>query len=189
MRVRLSFLLAALFLVANVLPAAAAPGVTSESILQQLAKVRAATTQYHDVSVAEADGFVQLSPCEATAAGGMGYHYVNLARFGQAWAGAVPNTLRPVALLYAPSETGPRLVGVEYIQPVILADGTVWFGHEAPPAGTALAPAPTLFGRQFDGPMDGHNPMMPAHYDLHVWAWQANPSGMFAQWNPTFSCG
>jgi hypothetical protein len=29
---------------------------------------------------------------------------------------------------------------------------------------------------------------MPIHYDLHVWVWDHNPSGMFTQWNPTVSC-
>ena len=27
-----------------------------------------------------------------------------------------------------------------------------------------------------------------AFYELHVWAWKHNPSGMFADWNPTVSC-
>jgi hypothetical protein len=29
---------------------------------------------------------------------------------------------------------------------------------------------------------------MPIHYDLHVWLWKKNPSGMFARWNPTVTC-
>ena len=36
----------------------------------------------------------------------------------------------------------------------------------------------------FDGPMLGHEPGMPIHYDLHAWLWKQNPSGMFARWNP-----
>lgn len=27
-----------------------------------------------------------------------------------------------------------------------------------------------------------------AFYELHVWAWKDNPSGMFADWNPQVSC-
>ena len=49
--------------------------------------------------------------------------------------------------------------------------------------------APSLFGQSFQGPMAGHVPGMPWHYDLHVWAWSENPAGRFAQWNPTLSCG
>jgi hypothetical protein len=48
--------------------------------------------------------------------------------------------------------------------------------------------APVLFGRVFDGPMPGHAPGMPWHYDLHVWVWKHNPGGIFAQFNPTVSC-
>jgi hypothetical protein len=47
---------------------------------------------------------------------------------------------------------------------------------------------PTLFGQPFDGPMPGHNPTMPIHYDLHVWLWADNPAGLFAQFNPNLSC-
>jgi hypothetical protein len=29
---------------------------------------------------------------------------------------------------------------------------------------------------------------IPAFYELHVWAWKNNPSGMFTDWNPNVSC-
>ena len=29
---------------------------------------------------------------------------------------------------------------------------------------------------------------LPAHYELHVWAWQDNPNGVFVDWNPRVSC-
>jgi hypothetical protein len=29
---------------------------------------------------------------------------------------------------------------------------------------------------------------MPVHYDLHVWLWHENPSGMFERVNPDLSC-
>ncbi|HUG65708.1 MAG TPA: hypothetical protein VMK83_10860 [Gaiellaceae bacterium] len=50
------------------------------------------------------------------------------------------------------------------------------------------ADRPSLFGRAFDGPMPGHNPFMPVHYDLHVWVAEHNPSGVFALFNPALSC-
>jgi len=40
----------------------------------------------------------------------------------------------------------------------------------------------------FDGPMAGHNPQMPWHYDLHAWVIENNPAGLFSQWNPSISC-
>ncbi len=40
----------------------------------------------------------------------------------------------------------------------------------------------------FQGPMAGHVAGQPWHYELHVWLWDTNPNGMFAQWNPSISC-
>ena len=47
---------------------------------------------------------------------------------------------------------------------------------------------PSVLGHPFDGPMPGHTPTMPIHYDLHVWVAENNPAGVFAQWNPAISC-
>ena len=40
----------------------------------------------------------------------------------------------------------------------------------------------------FDGPMDGHGPGQPRHYDKHAWLWAHNPAGTWASWNPALSC-
>jgi hypothetical protein len=97
--------------------------------------------------------------------------------------------------LYLPRpEGGWKLVAVEYVQFVLLRDTTT--GTVAPwslptpwPATYVVVnPAPSVFGHTFQGPMPGHAPGMPWHYDLHVWAWAPNPSGTFAQWNPAISC-
>ena len=45
-----------------------------------------------------------------------------------------------------------------------------------------------MFEVPFDGPMLGHNPEMPIHYDLHVWLYRHNPAGQFAMWNPQIRC-
>ncbi len=29
---------------------------------------------------------------------------------------------------------------------------------------------------------------LPAFYELHVWAWEHNPKGSFADWNTAVSC-
>ena len=50
---------------------------------------------------------------------------------------------------------------------------------------------PSLFGKPFDGPMEGHEPLIPkqyVHYDLHAWLFKDNPLGMFVPTNPTVSC-
>jgi hypothetical protein len=59
------------------------------------------------------------------------------------------------------------------------------------PLSPAVTARPQLFGQPFDGPMAGHHPLMPEmlhHYDLHVWLWKKNPSGMFSPTNPTVKC-
>ena len=146
----------------------AAPGETDTDALQQLAQVRRATAKYHNVENAIADGYIAAPHCiEHPALGGMGYHYANP---GLLMDGAL-DPLRPELLLYAPSGNGGmKLVGVEYM----VSD--VGQAH------------PTLFGRQFDGPMPGHEPGKPVHYDLHAWVWQGNPAGIFSQFNPNVSC-
>ena len=50
---------------------------------------------------------------------------------------------------------------------------------------------PRLFNQDLQGPMEGHEPVMPAelaHYDLHVWLFKNNPDGMFAPTNPAVQC-
>ena len=59
------------------------------------------------------------------------------------------------------------------------------------PLSPELKERPRLFEKPFDGPMEGHDPLMPQalhHYDLHVWLWKDNPAGMFAPTNPDVSC-
>lgn len=160
---------------------------TAHGLSPELRAVKHATAQYHAVANAEHDGYVQASPCEQSPAGGMGYHYVNQAL---ALDPAI-DPLRPEVLLYAPDRNGKlRLVGVEYFA-VALANTpsgpAPWFGPTPPPAGF-FNPAPTLFGQTFDGPMAGHAPQMPWHYDLHAWVGERNPSGTFAPWNPRVHC-
>jgi hypothetical protein len=36
--------------------------------------------------------------------------------------------------------------------------------------------------------MEGHEPGMPVHYDLHAWIFKHNPAGVFAQYNPRVTC-
>jgi hypothetical protein len=141
----------------------------------ELAKVRAATAKYHDVNRAIADGFVEDPHCEP----GMGYHYLHFGRLGQP-----PSANEPSILLYSPTKDGGRrLVAVEYFTPVFV-NGEPWWGDEnSPPPPGSYNPAPELFGVPFEGPMAGHNPYMPWHYDLHVWLWLNNPDGIFAGYN------
>ena len=150
---------------------------------EELGETRDATQQYHEETAALADGFVADLVCVALpGVGGMGFHYVNPERASD----ASVDSLSPEVLLYEAEANGRRrLVGVEYFVPVF-SNGVPWFGPGDPPV--VDNPPPVLFGRTFLGPMPGHNPEMPWHYELHVWAWKHNPSGMFASWNPNVSC-
>ncbi len=153
----------------------AATGVTDPVVLTELAQVRQATDKYHDVNVALADGFIRTPACVASPDGGMGIHFINPARLMD----PAENILEPEILLYNETADGLKLIGVEY-----------FYGIGAPdtPVPNPAPPSPVLFGRTFDGPMEQHEPGQPPHYDLHVWIWQANPSGMFAIWNPNVKC-
>ena len=153
----------------------AATGTTDPQILRDLARVRQATAKYHDVNVALADGFIRTPDCVASPDGGMGIHFINPARLMD----PAENILEPEVLLYVESGNALKLLGVEY-----------FYGIGAPdtPIPNPAPPAPMLFGRPFDGPMEQHEPGQPPHYDLHVWVWQANPSGIFAPFNPNVSC-
>lgn len=152
---------------------------------EELSATREATQQYHKEITALDDGYLPTDACVASPAGGMGYHYIKPALVDLA-----VDAQEPELLLYEPAANGKRrLVAVEYFVPVINCSGSVcapWFGPD-PPTGS-INPAPTLFGQTFNGPMPGHEPGMPWHYDLHVWIWKNNPSGMFAQFNPAVSC-
>ena len=139
----------------------------------ELQDVRAAVARFHSVDQASRDGYVQASPCESSAAGTMGQHWANFSLM----ADGVIDPLRPEVLLYVPDENGNlKLVAVEYWKRD--ADGSLLTDNDRP----------FFFGQPFDGPMPGHNPAMPVHYDLHVWVAESNPNGVYAQWNPALGC-
>jgi hypothetical protein len=163
---------AALALVAVVV---ALPAVAGGAPPDQLQALRAATARYHSFQQALNAGYILEAgePCVSSPFGTMGYHVVNPALM----ADPSIDPLQPEILLYAPNENGKlKLVGVEY-----------WKADADQNLGTA-GDRPSVFGHPFDGPMPGHNPTMPVHYDLHVWLWADNPSGMFAPFNPALSC-
>jgi hypothetical protein len=161
----------------------------------ELAEVRRATIWFHDVSAAYAAGYTtEFEPCVEIPGGPvMGVH----ARHEALMSDQTVDPLRPELLLYEPTPTGGlRLVGVEYFQSVLVHDGDPstndlpepYFGHQPPPTDRIVGSTPQLFGQPFDGPMEGHIPQMPWHWDLHAWIWQANPDGIFAPFNPRIRC-
>ncbi|MFD9906420.1 hypothetical protein [Streptomyces sp. NPDC059063] len=137
-----------------------------------LSKTYAATAKYAYEPLAVQDGFARTDECAADPElGGMGYHYVNAKNIGSV------DPAKPAALLYAPAKDGKReLVAVE------------WIVNDADGDKTTDDDRPSLFGVPFDGPMDGHFPGQPVHYDLHAWIYEENPTGVFSPWNPAVRC-
>jgi hypothetical protein len=138
----------------------------------ELALARFATARYLKVDNAIDAGYVPAAPCTESPAGAMGIHYMNPSLVDDH-----VQITKPEVLLYLPDDEGHlRLIGLEYFQP----DGDGDLGTDED--------RPELFGQPFAGPMPGHDPSMPVHYDLHVWVWSHNPDGVFAEWNPRLSC-
>jgi hypothetical protein len=140
-----------------------------------LADVRAATAGYQSIEAAQRAGYEALLHCLSDPqAGGMGFHYVN----GQLVGDTNLDPRRPEALVYERQNNGKlKLVAVEYI---VFKD--IW-----DPDGLNQAP-PTLLGQTFElkNSLVPHG--IPPFYELHVWLWKHNPSGIFADFNPNVSC-
>jgi hypothetical protein len=177
-KILVSLVVAMLLVVILASMAYAATGVTDPVVLKELAQVRQATTKYHDVNVALADGFIPTPDCVQSSDGVMGIHYINPARLLD----PAINILEPEILLYVKSGNGLKLLGVEYFYGIGAPDTKL---DDLP---RPLPASPVIFGRPLDGPMELHEPGQPPHYDLHVWVWTANPSGIFAPFNPNVSC-
>ncbi len=149
---------------------APAPGAQRED----LQRARDATRKFRDVAVARAAGYATSGECaQDPKYGGMGIHYSN----PELVADGKLDVTKPEILVYQPLPDGElRLGAVEYFQ----ADADQDLATDPD--------RPSLFGLPFDGPMLGHEPGMPIHYDLHVWLYNHNPAGLFAAWNPRVRC-
>ena len=121
-----------------------------------LKAVRQATARYNSMVQAARAGYAGDDQCvEHPDLGGMGYHWVNFGFVDDQF-----DPLRPEALLYAQVSGGNvRLVGVEYVVVDVEQDAPV-FGDQAFDVGGAPLPF--------------------AHWTLHVWLYEDNPSGIFA---------
>ena len=122
---------------------------------------KAATEQFQTVESAVAAGYLPTEECVASPDGTMGMHYVNPGLI----ADGVLDVEKPEILLYVPGDSGPKLVGIEFLSPI---------GPPGAPIPSPAPPAPSLFGETFNGPMEGHGEG-PPHFDLHVWTFQETP--------------
>jgi hypothetical protein len=137
-------------------------------------KVRRATARYKDINVALGEGWVPATPCvSGPNSGAMGVHFVKGERIGD----GVLRADQPEALIYEPMSNGAmRLVGVEFIE---IAE--VWDTQSG-------GKQPVLEGHLLHLVSGPNRYALPAFYEIHVWAWERNPSGSFADWNDQVSC-
>jgi hypothetical protein len=141
-------------------------------------KVHDATVRYSkDINFAlkYEHGWDLRTPCvSGPDHGAMGVHILQSSRISD----GILDPKNPEALIYEPLPNGSfRLVGVEFIQtadewavlhpngPVPSVDGNLM----------NLVAAPNRYG-------------LGAFYELHVWAWEDNPNGSFADWNDLVTC-
>jgi len=130
----------------------------SEATNQELARARSATARYHDISQAEAEGYVNFDLYES----GEGFHYIKFALLD-----GIFDLTQPEMLLYSPvpGEDRLELAGVEYLIPMTLST-------EAPAGFTGEADV-------WRNDMEGFG-----LWELNVWLWLHNPEGIFADRNP-----
>jgi len=154
---------------------------SSAAMSPDIDAARDALAKYKDPFVAVRDGYFSTLACMDFPTGmidgsveyppgAMGVHLLNPANIGPKL-----DPTKPQVLIYEPVGDKLVLAGAEWFVPVQVTGGV----------------APTIFGQTLAGPMDGHEPIMPAslrHYDLHVWLWKDNPRGMFTSTNAALKC-
>jgi hypothetical protein len=164
---------AALLLLAFSIP----PGPNSRSEQSQPSNslvqiVREATWLFEDVAEAGAAGYEMFLGCvSGPQTGAMGFHYPNPTLVGD----GILNPAQPEVLIYEIKNGKHSLVAVEFL---VLAED--WDAINASP--------PVLEGQLFHFNGSPNRYGLPPFYELHVWAWKHNPSGVFADWNPNVTC-
>jgi len=127
-------------------------------------KVLAANSRFKDVKIAVEEGYAPMPCVSGTDGGAMGIHYVKAEYLKD----EVPDVRRPQAVMYEPLPDGTmELVAAEYI--------------------TFKGPA-SLGGHLFSFTNSPNRYGLNPFYQLHVWAWKANPRGLFADMNPNVTC-
>jgi len=146
----------------------------STDITTFVARARAGTERYHELSAAIADGYRALGPD----APGMGVHWVNVRL---AIAGRV-DAARPAFLTYITVAGRPALAGTGYVVPLgpgeeppeAPAGRHAWHFHSRSVIQESVAPGRHTPNAVHEGPRVAV---------LHAWVWRENPDGVFAPEN------
>jgi hypothetical protein len=155
----------------SVAPAATANSLTEITngfdarVQRDVAALRVATNAFHDPAAAQAAGYPIAPKCvDDSTMGGMGHHYFDRKIYDDTL-----DIAHPEMIIYAPAPGGKmKLVAVEYVVPFRLRPST--------------STPPRLFGQE----LKRHEEFK--YWYLHVWAWEKNPAGLFADWNPLVKC-
>ena len=188
------------FLLGLVLLSTVAAPAVGNPAEPDLATVRAATDRFRDVNVALAEGYIRdpMNVCDTAtmmgrpaALGSMGVHYFRPDLLGitappnprVSGSGTHTDFNKPAILIYEPQADGSQeLVAVENL---VFIKAWEAAGNKEPPTYQGQT-----YNKMVDDPStavdEAH--MFEPHYDLHVWLYRNNPSGMFAQFNPDVSC-
>ena len=145
----------------------------------QVLAARDATARFHTVAHARHAGYSKLKDAEGIAcidsnsdAGAMGIHFVN----GDLVGDDEVHARTPELVIYEPQDDGSlKLVAQEYVVFQEAWDAT----HDK---------APRLFRHEFELVPEGNRYGLPAFYELHLWSWRWNPTGLFEDHNPRVSC-
>jgi hypothetical protein len=156
---------------------------------KQLEAARRATAKYHEVRVAEADGYRAIGPD----APGMGIHYVR----SHSGASSGFDVEHPDILLYEKDSSAPSgyaLVGVSYL---LSADTDVDGQPKDPPFPKSLAswhrhadlcvlPDRSVKGNLNDDQCKAEGGQFTAltQWMVHAWIWKDSPAGVFSPTNP-----
>jgi hypothetical protein len=135
--------------------------------------IRSVTAKFRNVDRATTAGYVQFFGCvHEPLAGAMGMHFVNKDLVGD----TALDVDKPEALMYEMRPNGTlQLLGVEYI-----VFQEAWDAANPAP--------PQMFGQDLNLVTAPNRYGIPAFYEVHAWAWKANPTGAHMDWNPKVLC-
>jgi hypothetical protein len=134
-------------------------------MVRQVAALHTLFAKYHDLEKALEHGYEFVGPCVSDPQlGGMGDHYSREADVNLGRGDGTHALERPQYLVYAPQKDGSRrLAALDYTVPF-----DKWHSSEPP----------KFFGIPFTR-NDGFGVWM-----FHIWVFQHNPAGIFANFNP-----
>ncbi len=173
--------------------------LTNRELADELTQIYESTKRFQDIEVALAEGYIQdpMNICETAPMmgqpaflGAMGVHYFRPDMLGITeteprinGVGLHTDFRNPSVLIYEPQEDGSmQLVAIEN-----LVFQKAW--HESSPD-----KKPEFMGHEYfsmvDNPMTepDESHMFEPHYDLHMYLYKENPTGLFSPFNPAVSC-